>query len=83
VLWFGALVSALAPTIEVLIFGRLFGGFAAGMAYPTTLALTGALWGPGPHAFDRTVGGDWRRNARCHFVQNSRCESLKDKLEPD
>jgi MFS transporter, DHA2 family, multidrug resistance protein len=43
-----ALISALAPTVEVLIFGRLFGGFTAGMAYPTTLALIAALWGPGP-----------------------------------
>ena len=42
------LISGLSPTIEVLIFGRLFGGFAAGMAYPTTLALIAALWGPGP-----------------------------------
>ena len=43
-----ALICAFAPSIEVLIFGRLFGGFAAGMAYPTTLALIAALWGPGP-----------------------------------
>ncbi|MCJ7511902.1 MAG: MFS transporter [Anaerolineales bacterium] len=43
-----ALVSGFAPTINVLIFGRLFGGFAAGMAYPTTLALIAALWPPGP-----------------------------------
>ncbi|MBX3059804.1 MAG: MFS transporter [Anaerolineae bacterium] len=43
-----ALICGFAPTIEVLIFGRLFGGFAAGMAYPTTLALIAALWGPGP-----------------------------------
>src|SRR5262245_60247088 len=43
-----ALISAFAPQISVLIFGRLFGGFAAGMAYPTTLALITALWGPGP-----------------------------------
>jgi MFS transporter, DHA2 family, multidrug resistance protein len=43
-----ALISGFAPTIQVLIFGRLFGGFAAGMAYPTTLALIAALWGPGP-----------------------------------
>lgn len=43
-----ALVSGLAPTIQVLIVGRLFGGFAAGMAYPTTLALIAALWEPGP-----------------------------------
>lgn len=42
-----ALVSGIAPSAEILIFGRLFGGFAAGMAYPTTLALIAALWGPG------------------------------------
>ena len=43
-----ALICAFAPVIQVLIFGRLFGGFAAGMAYPTTLSLIAALWGPGP-----------------------------------
>jgi MFS family permease len=43
-----ALISGFAPSIEILIFGRLFGGFAAGMAYPTTLALIAALWAPGP-----------------------------------
>lgn len=43
-----ALISGLAPSITVLIVGRLFGGFAAGMAYPTTLSLIAALWGPGP-----------------------------------
>lgn len=43
-----ALICAFAPSIEVLIGGRLFGGLAAGMAYPTTLSLIAALWGPGP-----------------------------------
>ena len=43
-----ALMSGFAVSIEMLIFARLFGGFAAGMAYPTTLALIAALWGPGP-----------------------------------
>src|SRR5574341_870332 len=43
-----ALISGFAPSIEILFLGRLFGGFAAGMAYPTTLALIAALWGPGP-----------------------------------
>jgi EmrB/QacA subfamily drug resistance transporter len=43
-----ALICALAPTIQVLIGGRLIGGFAAGMAYPTTLSLIAALWAPGP-----------------------------------
>lgn len=39
-----ALLAASAPSIEILIGARLFGGFAAGMAYPTTLALIAALW---------------------------------------
>lgn len=43
-----ALLSAFAPAIELLMLGRLIGGFAAGMAYPTTLALITALWGRGP-----------------------------------
>ncbi|MBE2220276.1 MAG: MFS transporter [Anaerolineae bacterium] len=43
-----ALISGFAPSIDILIFGRLFGGFAAGMAYPTTLSLIAALWAPGP-----------------------------------
>src|SRR5512135_1750885 len=42
-----ALICGFAPTIQVLIAGRIFGGLAAGMAYPTTLALIAALWGPG------------------------------------
>ena len=39
-----SLVAALAPSIEVLFGARLVGGLAAGMAYPTTLALITALW---------------------------------------
>jgi len=38
------LVAAFAPTIDVLIVARIVGGLAAGMAYPTTLALITALW---------------------------------------
>jgi len=38
------LVAAWAPSIEVLIAARIVGGLAAGMAYPTTLALITALW---------------------------------------
>ena len=38
------LLAAFAPTIEVLVFARIFGGMSAGMAYPTTLALITALW---------------------------------------
>lgn len=37
-------VAAFAPSIEVLIAARVVGGVAAGMAYPTTLALITALW---------------------------------------
>jgi DHA2 family multidrug resistance protein-like MFS transporter len=41
-------LGAWAPTIQVLIVARILGGVAAGMAYPTTLALITALWsGPG------------------------------------
>lgn len=43
-----ALICGFAPTIQILIIGRIFGGIAAGMAFPTCLALIAALWGPGP-----------------------------------
>jgi MFS transporter, DHA2 family, multidrug resistance protein len=39
-----SLLAALAPTIGVLFIARLIGGVAAGMAFPTTLALITALW---------------------------------------
>lgn len=38
------LLAAFAPSVEVLIAARIVGGLAAGMAYPTTLALITALW---------------------------------------
>jgi MFS transporter, DHA2 family, multidrug resistance protein len=38
------LIAAWAPSDEVLIGARLLGGLAAGMAFPTTLALITALW---------------------------------------
>ena len=37
-------LAAWAPSIEVLFCARVLGGLAAGMAYPTTLALITALW---------------------------------------
>jgi MFS transporter, DHA2 family, multidrug resistance protein len=41
-------LAAWAPSIDVLFVARVLGGLAAGMAYPTTLALITALWsGPG------------------------------------
>ncbi len=39
-----SLLAAFAPSDTVLFFARLGGGLAAGMAYPTTLALITALW---------------------------------------
>ena len=43
-----SLLAAYAPSDTVLFVARLGGGIAAGMAYPTTLALITALWaGPG------------------------------------
>jgi MFS transporter, DHA2 family, multidrug resistance protein len=37
-------LAAWAPSIEVLFGARVLGGLAAGMAFPTTLALITALW---------------------------------------
>ncbi len=39
-----SILAAVAPTAQVLFIARVFGGVAAGMAYPTTLALITALW---------------------------------------
>ncbi len=39
-----SLLAAFAPSIDVLFLARVLGGMAAGMAYPTTLALITALW---------------------------------------
>src|SRR4030095_754094 len=42
------LLAAYAPSDYVLFVARVLGGLAAGMAFPTTLALIAALWsGPG------------------------------------
>ena len=39
-----SLLAAFAPSATVLFVARVLGGVAAGMAYPTTLALITALW---------------------------------------
>jgi MFS transporter, DHA2 family, multidrug resistance protein len=39
-----SVLAGLAPSIEVLFLARVVGGLAAGMAFPTTLALITALW---------------------------------------
>jgi DHA2 family multidrug resistance protein-like MFS transporter len=41
-------LAALAPSVGVLFLARVIGGLAAGMAYPTTLALITALWSGPP-----------------------------------
>ncbi|HUB98630.1 MAG TPA: MFS transporter [Solirubrobacterales bacterium] len=41
-------LAAFAPSAEVLFLARVLGGVAAGMAYPTTLALITALWSGPP-----------------------------------
>lgn len=38
------LIAGLAPSLGVLFAGRLLGGLAAGLSFPTTLALVTALW---------------------------------------
>ena len=38
------ILAAYAPNPDVLVAARIFGGVAAGMAFPTTLALITALW---------------------------------------
>jgi EmrB/QacA subfamily drug resistance transporter len=42
------LLAAYAPSDGVLVAARILGGLAAGMAYPTTLALITALWSGQP-----------------------------------
>jgi Sugar phosphate permease len=39
-----SIIAGFAPSIEILIAARIFGGLAAGMAFPTTLALIAAIW---------------------------------------
>jgi EmrB/QacA subfamily drug resistance transporter len=39
-----SLLAGLAPSVGVLFAARVLGGIAAGMAFPTTLALVTALW---------------------------------------
>lgn len=39
-----SIIAGYAPSIEILIIARIIGGLAAGMAFPTTLALIAALW---------------------------------------
>jgi MFS transporter, DHA2 family, multidrug resistance protein len=39
-----SLMASFAPNVDILVISRLIGGLAAGMAFPTTLALIAALW---------------------------------------
>ena len=58
-----SLLAGFAPSIGVLFVARLLGGVAAGMAFPTTLALITALWsGNRADPLDRALVGDRRRD---------------------
>ncbi len=59
-----SILAATASNVGILIGARIFGGLAAGMAYPTTLALITALWS-GPGARDRL---------RCGLASGPRCQ---------
>ena len=56
-----SLLAAFAPSDSVLLIARVLGGLAAGMAFPTTLALVTALWDGPPRvkaiALWSAVGG--------------------------
>lgn len=57
-----SVISAFAPTIEILIAARILTGISAGLAFPTTLSLITALWPAGPRrtgaiAIWSSVGG--------------------------
>jgi len=53
-------LAAWAPSIGVLFGARVLGGLAAGMAYPTTLALITALWSGAARTKSIAL---WRRRA--------------------
>ena len=53
------LLSAYAPTDGVLVAARILGGIAAGMAYPTTLAVITALWSGRPAPGRSPCGPAW------------------------
>jgi MFS family permease len=64
-----SLLAAYAPSDVILFVARVGGGLAAGMAFPTTLALITALWsGPARTksiALWSSTGGRSRRWDRC------------------
>ena len=68
-----SLLAAYSPSDEVLFAARVGGGFAAGMAYPTTLALITALWsGRAADEVDRALVGDRRRDRRARPARRGR-----------
>ena len=51
-----SIIAGFAPNIYILIGARILGGLAAGMAYPTTLALIAAMWsGPKKNQIHSTL----------------------------
>jgi MFS family permease len=64
-----SLLAAFAPSVEVLIVARLLGGLAAGMAYPTTLALITALWSVRPWSLSaKGIGWSCLRTSAVAFA---------------
>ena len=59
------LLSAYAPTEGVLMAARILGGIAAGMAYPTTLAVITALWSGRPAPGRSPCGRAWAAPSPC------------------
>ena len=75
------LLAALAPTDRRAVRSPAsLGGLAAGMAFPTTLALITALWsGPARTRVDRAVVGDRRRDLGARAAcSRARCSSTSD-----
>ena len=66
-----SLLAAYAPSDEVLFVARVGGGIAAGMAYPTTLALITALWS-GRAARSRSRSGPRSAALSPHSALSSR-----------
>ena len=72
-----SLLAAWAPSDVVLIIARIGGGFAAGMAYPTTLALITALWsGPGRTKAIALWSGSEERSQRSDRSRRAFCSSI-------
>jgi MFS family permease len=72
-----SLLAAYAPSDTFLFIARLGGGLAAGMAFPTTLALITALWsGPGGRSRSRCGRGSAGRSRRWGHCSQGSCSRV-------